>query len=267
MAKAVTGISAQPAAKKPPQPRDVPRDDSSSGFVDAEALSTTTVEDVSNYVRLPLIFVNMLVLLFCLLGFLSSLYTLLTRSAPPGAPGRNIVVVLFQRPEKAALFLSSVAFVTASFGFLGALRENVTFLSVYVRLLSVLALLLLLSSGLVFLLPSAARRYVERSVSRDMIAAYRDSAELQGFVDWMQLRYHCCGVSSEGFRDWNQNPYFACDPGNLSRERCHVPVSCCRSNESAGRPPAFDCAHNVLQVGQRASTQPEREMLLRLPHT
>ncbi|XP_050023972.2 tetraspanin-33-like [Dermacentor andersoni] len=221
--------------------------------VDAESLSSTVVEDVSGYVRLPLVFVNMVVMLLSLLGFWSSLYTLLTHSsAPPGAPARNFVVVLFERPEIPALFLSSVAFVIASFGFLGALRENVTLLTVYVRLLTTMAALLVLFAVLVFFLPSAARSYAERSVSRDMIAAYRDSTELQGFVDWMQLEYRCCGISSEGFRDWNRNPYFACNLSNPSRERCYVPASCCRRNEtSAIRPPDIQCGQNVLQVSDQ----------------
>ncbi|XP_075527054.1 tetraspanin-33-like [Dermacentor variabilis] len=223
--------------------------------VDADSLSSTVVENVSGYVRLPIVFVNMAVVLLCLLGFWSSLYTLLTHSsAPPGAPARNFVVVLFERPEIPALFLSSVALVTASFGFLGALRENVTLLTVYVRILTALAALLVLFAVLVFFLPSAARSYAQRSVSRDMIAAYRDSAELQGFVDWMQLEYRCCGISSEGFRDWNHNPYFACNLSNPSRERCYVPASCCRRNEtSAIRPPDIKCGQNVLQVSDQAA--------------
>ncbi|XP_037555580.1 tetraspanin-33 [Dermacentor silvarum] len=257
MAKLLSGPSPG-AAKKESQPGDAPLpsySSSSSKVVDTGSLSSTIVEDVSGYVRLPLVFVNMVVMLLCLLGFWSSLYTLLTRSSvPPGAPARNFVVVLFERPEIPALFLSSVAFVTASFGFLGALRENVILLTVYVRLMTALAVLLVLLAVLAFFLPSAAHRYAERSVSRDMIAAYRDSAELQGFVDWMQLEYRCCGVSSEGFRDWNHNPYFACNSSNPSRERCNVPVSCCRKNEtSAGRPPDVDCGKNVLQVSDQAA--------------
>ncbi|XP_070381250.1 tetraspanin-33-like [Dermacentor albipictus] len=223
--------------------------------VDADSLSSTVVENVSGYVRLPIVFVNMVVVLLCLLGFWSSLYTLLTHSsAPPGAPARNFVVVLFERPEIPALFLSSVALVTASFGFLGALRENVTLLTIYVRLLTTLAAILVLFAVLVFFLPSAARSYAERSVSRDMIAAYRDSTELQGFVDWMQLEYHCCGISSEGFRDWNHNPYFACNLSNPSRERCYVPASCCRRNATSDiRPPDIKCGQNVLQVSDQAA--------------
>ncbi|KAH6941025.1 hypothetical protein HPB50_012366 [Hyalomma asiaticum] len=207
-----------------------------------DSLSSTVFVDVNGYVRLPLVFLNMAVSLLGLLGFWSSLYELHTSSSHvPGAHSRNFVVVLFQRPEIAAFFLSSVVLVTASSGFLGALLENVTLLTAF-------AVLQLLVAVLVFFLPSAARSYMERSVSRDMIVVYRDSPDLQSFVDWMQLEYRCCGVSSEGFRDWNLNPYFACDKSNESRERCFVPASCCRRNETnAGRLPNVMCGMNVLQ--------------------
>ncbi|KAH6941064.1 hypothetical protein HPB50_012903 [Hyalomma asiaticum] len=220
-----------------------------------DSLSSTVFVDVNGYVRLPLVFLNMAVLLLGLLGFWSSLYELLTSSSQvPSAPSRNFVVVLFQKPEIAAFFLSSVVFVTASFGFLGALRENVTLLTVYVRLLTAFAVLQLLAAVLVFFLPSAARSYTERTVSRDMIAAYRDYPHLESFVDWMQLEYRCCGFSSEGFRDWNLNPYFSCNKTNESRERCFVPASCCRRNETnAGRLPNVMCGMNVLQVSDQVA--------------
>ncbi|KAH6941313.1 hypothetical protein HPB50_016097 [Hyalomma asiaticum] len=219
------------------------------------SLSSTVFVDVNGYVRLHLVFLNMAVTLLGLLGFWSSLYAPLTTSSHvPGAPSRNFVVVLFQRPETAAFSLSSVVIVTASFGFLGALRENVTLLTVYVRQLTAFAVLQVLAAVLVFFRPSAARSYMERSVSRDMIAAYHDYPDLQSFVDWMQLEYRCCAVSSEGFRDWNHNAYFACNETNVSRERCFVPASCCRRNETnAGRLPNVMCGMNVLQVSDQVA--------------
>ncbi|XP_075740361.1 tetraspanin-33-like [Rhipicephalus microplus] len=222
-----------------------------------DELSSTVFVDVNAYLRLPLVFVNMLVMLLGLLGFWSSLYALVTDSSvPPGAPSRNFVVVLFQRPEIPAFFISTVVFSIAAVGFLGALRENVTLLTAYVHLLTVLAILQALASVLVFYLPSWARTYVAQSVSQDMIAAYRDDVNLQSFVDWMQVEYRCCGISTEGFRDWNHNPYFACNKTNDSRERCAVPPSCCRQNETsdaAGRLPNVMCARNVLQVSDQVA--------------
>ncbi|KAH7935823.1 tetraspanin-33 [Rhipicephalus sanguineus] len=230
---------------------------SGSSAETTDSLSSTVFVDVNAYLRLPLVFFNMLVMLLGLLGFWSSLYALVTdSSAPPGAPSRNFVVVLFQRPEIPAFLISSVVFATASVGFLGALRENVTLLTIYVHLLTVLAILQALASVLVFYMPSAARSYVAQSVSRDMIAAYRDDANLQSFVDWMQLEYRCCGVTTEGFRDWNLNPYFACNKSNDSRERCDVPPSCCRRNETsdaAVRLPNVMCAKSVLQVSDQVA--------------
>lgn len=206
------------------------------------------VEDVSGYVRVPLVLVNFLGLLVSLVAFLTALYTLSARRVPPSSPSRSFVVVLIQRPEIPALVLSSAGFVTASFGILGALRENICFLTVYIRLMVVVVILLLVGSALPFALPSVARGYVQQTVSRDLIAAYRDSAALSGFVDWMQARYKCCGGSPEGFRDWNLNPYFACDGHNPSRERCYVPASCCRRNDSSESLPPLHCGSNVLQA-------------------
>ncbi|KAL1433421.1 hypothetical protein MTO96_012543 [Rhipicephalus appendiculatus] len=226
---------------------------SGSNVETTEELSSTVFLDVNACLRLPLFFVNMIVMLLGLLGFWSSLYALVTdSSAPPGAPSRNFVVVLFQRPEIPAFFISTVVFSIAAVGFLGALRENVCLLTAYIRLLTAVAILQALAAVLVFFLPSWARSYVAQSVSQDMIAAYRDDANLQSFVDWMQVEYRCCGISTEGFRDWNHNPYFACNKTNDSRERCDVPPSCCRRNKTsdddAGRLPNVMCARHVLQA-------------------
>ncbi|KAL1462098.1 hypothetical protein MTO96_027300 [Rhipicephalus appendiculatus] len=186
---------------------------SGSNVETTEELSSTVFLDVNACLRLPLFFVNMIVMLLGLLGFWSSLYAL--------------------RPEIPAFFISMVVFSIAAVGFLGALRENVCLLTAYIRLLTAVAILQALAAVLVFFLPSWARSYVAQSVSQDMIAAYRDDANLQSFVDWMQVEYRCCGISAEGFRDWNHNPYFACNKTNDSRERCDVPPSCCRRNDTS----------------------------------
>ncbi|KAF0312470.1 Tetraspanin-33 [Amphibalanus amphitrite] len=92
-----------------------------------------------------------------------------------------------------------------------------------------ISVLLLLIGVVMFVITSAS--YISGVVNRDLpqktVATYRDDANMQNLLDFLQRHFHCCGVSVAGYLDWSANAYFNCSPSNPSVERCSVPWSCC----------------------------------------
>ncbi|KAH9383051.1 hypothetical protein HPB48_023773 [Haemaphysalis longicornis] len=115
-------------------------------------------------------------------------------------------------------------------GCVGALRENTCLLNAYSSLITALLLLNLIVGLLVFFLPSQLKRMLRAAVSPHLIDRYRDSPDLQNFIDSMDLQ--CCGLTQRSFRDWNNNMYFNCSRSNPSSECCSVPYSCCKRNST-----------------------------------
>ena len=125
------------------------------------------------------------------------------------------------------LLVGLVMFVISLAGILGTLRENLPLLQFYRRCIIVL---LFLEFGITIFCYGFSS-YINRLVSRDLpqrtVAAYRDDANMQNLLDFLQQQFHCCGVTVNGFLDWSDNMYFNCSPTNPSVERCSVPWSCC----------------------------------------
>ncbi|KAM5191279.1 tetraspanin-33-like isoform 1-T1 [Mantella aurantiaca] len=67
------------------------------------------------------------------------------------------------------------------------------------------------------------------NVMSKAIIRYREDADLQNFIDYIQKKFECCGVNS--YKDWSLNIYFYCIDTNPSLERCGVPYSCCVKEE------------------------------------
>ena len=114
-------------------------------------------------------------------------------------------------------------------GCLGALRENLCLLKLYSLMLLLLFIGEIVLATLAFLFPNSLSHYVKDKLSKEPLIKYRDDANLQNIIDYIQEELHCCGISDAGYKDWSQNIYFNCSPTNPSSERCSVPYSCCKN--------------------------------------
>ncbi|XP_064487746.1 tetraspanin-33-like [Ornithodoros turicata] len=216
------------------------------------SLSATVDEDVHRTTRVSLIVCNLLVMLISLVVLWGSVVAIWTR--PPSQGGfwehihNNAIFAIAMHMELPFLVLSLFAFATASFGMLGALRENKKLLSIYNKCLLVAVLIVSACLVAYCLLPASLKRSVKDRYFSDFIVNYRRSPDFQKLVDGMQEHFRCCGISDENFRDWDLNPYFSCKDDNPSRERCNVPYSCCRRNDSQQLPLSTLCGAKMLAV-------------------
>uniref|UniRef100_A0A5S6QRT6 Tetraspanin n=1 Tax=Trichuris muris TaxID=70415 RepID=A0A5S6QRT6_TRIMR len=125
------------------------------------------------------------------------------------------------------IFIGTVAFLIASAGCIGALRENVAYLKCFwISLISITCSLLVL--GIVgfamwpYFLGLAKDKLPEKLVER-----YFEDPDLKDMIDFVQTKFKCCGLSAKSFHDWGKNAYFDCSIRNKDPQRCGVPHSCC----------------------------------------
>ena len=75
---------------------------------------------------------------------------------------------------------------------------------------------------------------------KGMIINYREDADLQDLIDWIQRDWlKCCGVSVPD--DWDENQYFVCKLSDPWIESCGVPPSCCYPDYTHNR----QCGYGV----------------------
>ncbi|KAH7942337.1 hypothetical protein HPB49_023036 [Dermacentor silvarum] len=142
------------------------------------------------------------------------------------------LVYLLLNLELVFMVVSLIYFFIASVGLLGALRQNIPLLELYVSLQGALISCLIVFIFGVFFLPLIGREFVLSHITTDLIVHYRDGADYRAEIDYVQSSLHCCGVTDESYLDWNANAYFNCSPTNPSAERCSVPPSCCKVRTS-----------------------------------
>lgn len=126
--------------------------------------------------------------------------------------------------------IGGVVFIVSFAGCIGALRENVCLLKFYSLCLLLFFLAEMALAGLGLIFPHKLDKFIEGTLSQELISSYRDDLDFQNLMDLAQQEFGCCGISSDGFKDWNKNPYFNCtkrEEDNRSVERCGVPFSCC----------------------------------------
>ncbi|KAG0443821.1 hypothetical protein HPB47_014489 [Ixodes persulcatus] len=219
-------------------------------------LSSTVLIDVGFTRRAIIVGTNLVAMLISLVVMWVSLGTSHSR------PGHLISFWghLLTRPflftfvmhfEVILIVISVLALITSSAGFLGALRENSFLLDVYhcgivFFITSITAFAITLS-----IFPVALRNHVQKGVYRDFVTSYRDSPDFKNLIDGLQTSLRCCGFSRDSFRDWEFNQYFSCREDNPSRERCGVPASCCRVNDTATSLLDMLCGSGVLLEGEQ----------------
>jgi len=131
--------------------------------------------------------------------------------------------------DPAFLFIwaGAITFVIGFTGCVGALRENTTLLAAYAIFLAMLLLLEMTAGILGFIFKDWIKDQA-KSGFQAFIVHYRDDADQQNLIDWIQEGWlQCCGIESPD--DWDQNVYFNCSSKSVgSREACGVPFSCCK---------------------------------------
>ncbi|CAH0395305.1 unnamed protein product [Bemisia tabaci] len=120
----------------------------------------------------------------------------------------------------------AVVFIVSFAGCVGALRENTCLLKFYSLCLLIFFLLEMVIAIMGFVFPHTMQSTFEESFTDKIIQSYREDPDLQNLIDFVQMEFQCCGLSSDGYTDWSNNDYFNCSSPSVS-ERCGVPFSCC----------------------------------------
>ncbi|KAK7113385.1 tetraspanin-17-like [Littorina saxatilis] len=130
-------------------------------------------------------------------------------------------------PALVFIVIGLTMFVIGFAGCVGSLRENTCLLLFFMITLSIIFVLELLLGILGFVYKDWVRDQIEGQV-KNMIVNYRDDADLQNLVDWVQQDWlGCCGVHR--YKDWESNIYFNCTSPGV--EACGVPFSCCKHTD------------------------------------
>ncbi|KAG1656806.1 Tetraspanin-5 [Nymphon striatum] len=130
-------------------------------------------------------------------------------------------------PAFVFIIVGTVTFSIGFTGCVGALRENTCLLAAYAIFLAIILLLEMTAGILGFIFKDMIKAQAAQ-LFRTFIVSYRDDADQQNLIDWVQEYWlECCGI--EGPKDWDQNQYFNCSSVEVgSREACGVPFSCCK---------------------------------------
>lgn len=120
-----------------------------------------------------------------------------------------------------------IIFFMATFGCIGALRENICLLKTYSTVLGLMLLLEIGGGVAIYFYRNQIEEFVTNRIDDVAIENYRDNADFQDIIDGFQTGLKCCGVN--GYDDWNMNVYFNCTTvvGRYNPEACGVPFSCC----------------------------------------
>ncbi|XP_064485716.1 tetraspanin-33-like [Ornithodoros turicata] len=236
----------RPAAQGSKQPHGSKEQDDDEG--------STLVIDIDRFHRYSLLISNFVVMLTSgVLAAGCAISLLLHWDEVIVVPG-HIALTIVVNLEIPCIGLGLLCFLTASVGFIGTLRENMTLLKVYGYMLCAMMWLILIT-GLVFIVtPVASPSTVEGLISIELVEHYNTNQKIRAIVDKMQSSFRCCGITRSGFRDWNQNMYFNCSQDNPSPERCSVPDSCCIVPEDEDTAEAVlkhqYCGKGVLTMGR-----------------
>ncbi|CAL8140216.1 unnamed protein product [Orchesella dallaii] len=127
--------------------------------------------------------------------------------------------------------IGAIIFFVSFAGCIGALRENTALLKLYSVALLIFFLLELLVAVLCFVFPNKMEGIIASYLTDNVIKKYREDPDLQNLIDFIQIEFRCCGLSTRSYEDWSKNEYFNCTGPELnpSVERCGVPYSCCKN--------------------------------------
>ena len=150
------------------------------------------------------------------------------------------------------LAMSLVSFIFTLCGFAGVFRENIILIRIFYIGLIVLLSLKLSIALFTFSFTGAAKHIVGSALGDKLILNYRASTDIEATMDYIQVKFQCCGLREQGFKDWTRSIYFNCSDDNLSTERCGVPWSCCRNQTGFGN---ALCGRNVQKVDRNLASR------------
>ncbi|XP_018112303.1 tetraspanin-33 isoform X1 [Xenopus laevis] len=136
----------------------------------------------------------------------------------------TIVDSLTTDPALIVTAVGILMFAITFVGCMGALRDLHILLKIFAWMLLIVLILQFVAAVLGFMFSGMVLEKVSSVMTR-AINRYREDLDLQNFIDYLQKKFECCGVSN--YRDWSQNLYFYCSESNPSLEKCGVPYSCC----------------------------------------
>lgn len=144
--------------------------------------------------------------------------------------GMEVFGDLFADPAVLFILVGVIMFLVGFFGCLGALRENVMMLRLFMWSLVILILLQIIGAILAFVFRDELEDKARENLD-DAIVKYRDDDDLRNLIDFIQEEFCCCGANDP--KDWTKNRYFSCsqDPNLAVAESCGVPFSCCKTSD------------------------------------
>ncbi|AWP10490.1 putative tetraspanin-33-like [Scophthalmus maximus] len=167
------------------------------------------------------------------------------------AKEKDVVDTLTFDPALLLIVVGSVMFLMTFLGCCGALRNAPCLLRTFLGIL-VVVLLLQIAAGVVgYLFTDMVMERTERLMMK-AIVRYREDRDLENAIDFVQKKFHCCGV--DGHRDWSQNIYFECSETNPSLEACGVPFSCCVHLQNQTVLNTM-CGYGMQQLDERPAAQ------------
>ncbi|XP_071492605.1 tetraspanin-17-like [Diadema antillarum] len=123
--------------------------------------------------------------------------------------------------------IGAVILIMATFGCIGALRENICLLKTYSTVLGLMLLTEIGGAVAIYFYRNTILNFVTDKLDEFTIKNYRENEDFQGIIDGLQSGLKCCGVND--YNDWDNNIYFNCTQATsrYNPEACGVPFSCC----------------------------------------
>ncbi|KAM4548014.1 tetraspanin-33 [Odontesthes bonariensis] len=140
------------------------------------------------------------------------------------AKEKDVVDTLTVDPALLLITVGSVMFLITFLGCYGALRNTICLLKMFLAILAAIFLLQIAAGIVGYVFTDTVMERTEKLMMK-AIVHYREDRDLENAIDFIQKKFHCCGI--ESYKDWSHNVYFQCSDTNPSLEACGVPFSCC----------------------------------------
>ncbi|XP_032825013.1 tetraspanin-15-like isoform X4 [Petromyzon marinus] len=149
----------------------------------------------------------------------------------------------FLSPSIILITAGCISFPVSFLGFVGALRDNLTLLRIFIFSL-LAAIVVELIVGLIIVLGKEQTKEFFSDHVRGGIRNYYDDLDFKNLMDFVQEEFQCCGGDS--YTDWEYNPYHLCSaPGKAA---CGVPYSCCATEKAFGIVTSYLLVQNITQT-------------------
>ncbi|KAF4074667.1 hypothetical protein AMELA_G00241830 [Ameiurus melas] len=148
---------------------------------------------------------------------------------------------VFLAPAVVLILLGLVMFSVSVVGMVGSLRDNKTLLHMFLSVLSVLLALQVLALIIALLFQKTTTELFQKNI-RQGIKHYYDDLDFKNILDYVQVKFSCCG--GDEYMDWKVNQYHFCNgTGPLA---CGVPYTCCLRNKEPGEVVNTLCGYKTL---------------------